>query len=55
MCEGLAWEISKCSEGTGRPVAPNDSETWVMPPDVSTTDRISPTDEREYKETCCEK
>ena len=23
-CEELAWKISKCSEGTGRPVAPND-------------------------------
>ena len=58
MCEEVAWEISKCSEGTERPVGPNDSETMVMPPEVSTTDQISPTDARvqgdllrEYEQT----
>ena len=47
MCDGeLAWEISKCSEGTGRPVARNDSETRVMPTELSTTNQNPPTDER---------
>ena len=46
MCEEVAWEISICSEGTGRPVAPNDSETMVMPTELSTTDPTPPTDER---------
>ena len=31
MCEELDWAISKRSEGTERFVAPNDSETMVMP------------------------
>ena len=52
MCEELAWEISKCSEGIGRPVAPNDSETMVMPTELSTTIKpLRPM--REYRETCC--
>ena len=46
VCEELAWEISKCSEGTGRPVAPNDSETMVMSTESSTTNQTVPTDER---------
>ena len=45
-CEELAWDISNFSEGTGRPVAPNDSETMVMPTELSTTNQIPPTDER---------
>ena len=43
MCEELAWEISKRSEGTERPVAPNDSETMVMPTRLSTRNQIPPT------------
>ena len=31
--------MSKCSKGTGKPVAPDNLETTVMPPEVSTTDR----------------
>ena len=46
MCEELAWETSKCSEDTGRPLAPNDSETMVMPTELSTTNQTPPTDER---------
>ena len=46
MCDEPAWEISKCSEGTGRPAAPNDSETMVMPTQLSTTNETPPTDER---------
>ena len=46
MCEELAWEISKCSKGTGKPEAPDNLETMVMPPELSTTDQISPTDAR---------
>ena len=46
MCEELAWEISKCSEGTERPEAPNDSETMVMPTELTTTNQTPPTDER---------
>ena len=46
MCEELAWEIPKCSKGTGKPVRLDNLETMVMPPEVSTTDQISPTDAR---------
>ena len=46
MCEELAWEISKCSKGTEKPVALDNLETMVMPPELSTTDQISPTDGR---------
>ena len=46
MCEEQAWEISKCSEGTERPVAPNYSETMAMPTELSTTNQTPPTDER---------
>ena len=49
MCEKLAREISICSESTERPVASNDSETMVMPTDLSTTNQTF----REYWETCC--
>ena len=38
--------ISKCSKGTGKPVALDNPVTVVMPPEVSTTDQISPTDAR---------
>ena len=31
MCEEPAWEIYSCPEGTGKLVAPNDSETMTMP------------------------
>ena len=46
MCDEPAWEISKCSEGTGRPAAPNDSETMALPTEFSTTNETLPTDER---------
>ena len=46
MCGELALEIAKCSKGTGKPVAPDNLETMVMPPEVSTTDQASPTDAR---------
>ena len=46
MCGELAWEISKCSKGTEKPVATDNLGTMVMPPEVSTTDQISPTDAR---------
>ena len=44
MCEELAWEMSKCSKDTANSVALANLETTVMPPEVSTTDPISPTD-----------
>ena len=46
MCEELAWEISKCSEGTGRPAAPNDSEAMAMQTEVSTTNQPPSTNKR---------
>ena len=46
MCEEQTLGISKCSEGTERPVAPNDSETTVMPTELSTTNQTPSTDER---------
>ena len=47
MCEELAWEVAKFSKDTEKPVAPENLETMVTPPEVSTTDQISPTDVRE--------
>ena len=44
LCEEFAWEISTCSKGSEQPVAPDNLETTVMPPEVSTTDRTSPSD-----------
>ena len=47
MCEELAWEMSKSSRSTVKPVAPNNLETMEMPPaEVSKKDQISPTDAR---------
>ena len=46
MCEELAWEFFKFSKGTEKPVALDNLETMVMPPEVSTTDQNSPTDAR---------
>ena len=52
MCEELASGISKCSEGTGRPVAPNNSDTMVMPTEFSITNQpLRPMNQ--YSETCC--
>ena len=45
MCEELAWKISICSEGAGRPAAPNDSETIAMPSELSTTNQTPPTED----------
>ena len=41
MCEELAWETSKFSKGTGKPLAFDNLEATVLPPEVSTTDQIS--------------
>ena len=49
MCGELAWEISKCSKGTGKPLAPDNLETMLMPPEVSTADQTSPTDARVHE------
>ena len=37
MCDELAWRIAGCSENTGKPVAQNNSETMVMPTELSRT------------------
>ena len=37
MCEELAWEVAKCSKDTEKSVAPENLETMVTPPEVSTT------------------
>ena len=57
MCEELAWEISRNSMGTEKPVAPEKLETVVMAPEVLTTNQTSQTDAgvqgnllREYEE-----
>ena len=42
LCGELAWEMSKCSKGTKKPTAPDNLETKVMPPEVSTTGQTSP-------------
>ena len=36
MCDELAWRISACSECTGKLVAQNNSDTMVMPTELST-------------------
>ena len=41
MCGELAWEIFKNSKGTEKPVALENLETMVMPPEVSTTNQTS--------------
>ena len=46
MCGKLAWEVTRHSKGTGKPVVPENLETMVMPPEESTTDQFSPTDAR---------
>ena len=46
MCQELAFEISTCSGGTGTPVALNDSETMVLPTELSTTNQTTPTEGR---------
>ena len=45
-CGELPWEVSECSKGTGKPVARDNLETMVMPPEVSRKDQISLTDAR---------
>ena len=42
-----AWEVSRHSKGTGKPVALENLETMVMPPEMSTTNQTSQTDARE--------
>ena len=46
MCGELAWEVSRHSKGTGKPTAPENLETMVMPPEMSTTNQTSQTDAR---------
>ena len=44
MCGDWAREISRNSKGTGEPGAPENLETMVKPPEVSTRDQTSQTD-----------
>ena len=46
MCDELAWRLSSCSESTGKPVAQNNSETMVMPTELSTTNKTLRTDDK---------
>ena len=45
MCDELAWRISGCSESTGNLCAQNNSETMVMPIELSTTNNTRRTNE----------
>ena len=45
MCDELAWRISGCSESTRKPVAQNNSETMVIPTELSTTNKTPRTNE----------
>ena len=45
MCDELAWRISGCSESIGKRVAQNNSETMVMPTELSTTNKTPGTNE----------
>ena len=40
----MAWELSRHSQRTEIPVAPENLETMVMPPEMSTTNQTSQTD-----------
>ena len=44
-CDKLVWRISGCSESTGKFVAQKNSETTVMPTDLSTTNKKPRTNE----------
>ena len=46
MCGEVAWEIPRHSNCTVKPVAPENLETMVMPPEMSTTNQTSQTDAR---------
>ena len=46
MCNELGCRISGCSESTGKPVAQNNSETVVMPTELSTTNKTRRTDDK---------
>ena len=46
MCDELACRISGCSESTGQFVAQNNSETMVMPTELSTTNRTPRTNDK---------
>ena len=45
MCDKLACRISGCSESTGKLVAQKNSETMVMPTEMSTTNKTPQTNE----------
>ena len=45
MFDELACRISGCSESTEKPVAQNNSETMVMPTELSTTNKTLRTNE----------
>ena len=45
MCDELTWRISSCSESTGQPVAQNNSETMVLPTELSITNKTLRTNE----------
>ena len=44
MCGDVAWEVSRNSEGTGKPGAPENLETMLMPPEMSTENQTCQTD-----------
>ena len=46
MCDELACRILDCSESTGKLVAQNNSETLVMPTDLSTTNKTPRTNDK---------
>ena len=45
ICDELAWRLSGCSESTRKLVAHNNSETMVMPTELSTTNKTPQTSE----------
>ena len=46
MCDELACRISGCAESTGKLVAQNNSETMVMPTELSTTNKTPRTNDK---------
>ena len=52
MCGELALEVSRNSQGTGKPEARENLDTILMPLEMSTTNQTSQRLMQEYRETC---
>ena len=46
ICDELVWRLSGCSEGTRKPVAEKNSQTMVLPTELSRTNKTPRSNER---------